>query len=157
MKTVLIGLLLITAGIGRAQVDFVRDVQPIFQKSCVMCHGALTQMAGLRLDAKQSVVGRVVTAGKPAESKLYQRVAGIGDVARMPMGGRLADQQIATIKTWIEQGATWPDGVGVEIAAAKRHWAFVPPRRPELPSVKNAAWARNPIDAFVLARLEKEG
>ncbi len=129
-KAVLGGLLLVSSAVARAEVDFVRDVQPIFQKSCVMCHGALTQMAGLRLDAKQSVLSRVVTPGKPAESKLYQRVAGIGDVARMPMGGRLADQQIATIKTWIEQGAVWPDGVGAQITAAKTHWAFIPPQRP---------------------------
>src|SRR5882724_3703911 len=128
-KSVLGGLLLISAGLGEAQttptIDFVRDIQPIFQKSCVMCHGALTQMAGLRLDAKQSVMAKVVVPGKPAESKLYQRVAGIGEVARMPMGGRLADGQIETIKAWIEQGAEWPDEVGAKIAAAKTHWAFV--------------------------------
>src|SRR5690348_10987297 len=156
-KAVLCGLLLTSLTASGAEVDFVRDVQPIFQKSCVMCHGALTQMAGLRLDAKQSVLTRVVIPGKPEESKLYQRVAGIGDVARMPMGGRLADQQIATIKSWIEQGAVWPDGVGAQITAAKTHWAFIPPQRPELPAVKNTAWPRNPIDTFVLARLEKEG
>src|SRR5882724_1124918 len=109
-KSVLSALLVISAGLGRAQpieqpaakIDFVKDIQPIFQKSCVMCHGALTQMAGLRVDAKQSVMAKVVIPGKADESKLYQRVAGIGDVARMPMGGRLADAQIATIKAWIE-------------------------------------------------------
>ncbi|HEY3458308.1 MAG TPA: DUF1549 domain-containing protein, partial [Bryobacteraceae bacterium] len=156
-KAVLCGLLLTSLTASGAEVDFVRDVQPIFQKSCVMCHGALTQMAGLRLDAKQSVLTRVVIPGKPEESKLYQRVAGIGDVARMPMGGRLADQQIATIKAWIEQGAVWPDSVGAQITAAKTHWAFVPPQRPALPAVKNTTWPHNPIDTFVLARLEKEG
>ncbi|HEY3939670.1 MAG TPA: PSD1 and planctomycete cytochrome C domain-containing protein [Bryobacteraceae bacterium] len=139
------------------KVDFVRDIQPIFQKSCVMCHGPQTQMAGLRLDAKESVFAKVVVPGKPAESHLYQRVAGIGDVARMPMGGRLADDQIATIKAWIDQGAEWPDGVGAQVKAAKTHWAFIPPKRPPLPSVKDTAWPRNPIDYFILARLEKEG
>ena len=73
-----------------ATVDFVRDIQPIFQKSCIACHGPNTQMAGLRLDAKQAVFAKVVVPGKATESSLYQRVAGIGEVARMPMGGRLA-------------------------------------------------------------------
>jgi hypothetical protein len=138
------------------KVDFVRDVQPIFTRSCVACHGPNTQMAGLRLDAKQSVFAKVVVAGNPAESALYRRVAGIGDVARMPMGGRLADDQIATLKAWIEQGAEWPDSVGVKVAATKIHWAFVPPQRPALPAVTNQTWAKTPVDRFVLARLEKE-
>ncbi|MGC2656444.1 MAG: DUF1549 domain-containing protein, partial [Bryobacteraceae bacterium] len=138
------------------KVDFVRDVEPIFTHSCVACHGPNTQMAGLRLDAKRSVLAKVVVPGNPGESALYRRVAGIGDVARMPMGGRLADDQIATLKSWIEQGAEWPDSVGAQVAATKTHWAFVPPQRPLLPSVNNIAWIRNPIDRFVLARLEKE-
>jgi len=141
---------------GTKKVDFVRDVQPIFTRSCVACHGPNTQMAGLRLDAKQSVMAKVVLPGKAMESALYRRVAGIGDVARMPMGGRLADDQIATLKAWIEQGAEWPDAVGVTVTATKIHWAFVPPQRPSLPEVKNATWTKTPIDRFVLARLEKE-
>jgi mono/diheme cytochrome c family protein len=139
------------------KIDFVRDVQPIFTRSCVACHGPNTQMAGLRLDAKQSVLAKVVVPGNAAESALYRRVAGIGDLARMPMGGRLADGQIATLKAWIEQGAEWPDSVGEKVSASKVHWAFVPPQRPALPPVKNAGWVKTPIDRFVLARLEKEG
>src|SRR5205823_6033369 len=130
---------------------------PIFTRSCVACHGPNTQMAGLRLDAKQSVLAKVVVPGNPGQSALYRRVAGIGDVARMPMGGRLADDQIATLKAWIEQGAEWPDSVGVKVSATKVHWAFIPPQRPALPDVKNETWAKNPIDRFILARLEKEG
>jgi cytochrome c553 len=140
-----------------SQIDFVKDVQPIFARSCVMCHGPNTQMAGLRLDAKQSAMAKVVVPGNVAESALYRRVAGIGEGARMPMGGRLADDQIATLKAWIEQGAEWPDNVGAKVAASKTHWAFVPPQRPALPQVKNSARARNAIDHFVLARLDKEG
>jgi mono/diheme cytochrome c family protein len=138
------------------KVEFVHDIQPIFQKSCFMCHGPQTQMAGLRLDAKQSVLAKVVVPGKSAESHLYQRVAGVGDVARMPMGGRLSDDQIALIKKWIDQGAEWPDNVGAQITASKTHWAFIPPKRPEVPKVQNTAWVKNPIDAFILAKLEKE-
>src|SRR4051812_2630114 len=120
---------------GAKKVDFVRDVQPIFTRSCVACHGPNTQLAGLRLDAKQSVFAKVVVPGNPDGSSLYRRVANIGDVARMPMSGRLADVQIAVLKTWIEQGADWPDSVGAKVTASKTHWAFVPPQRPELPPV----------------------
>jgi len=138
------------------KVDYAKDIEPIFQKSCTMCHGPNTQMAGLRLDAKQSALAKVIVPGKSIDSHLYQRVAGLGDGARMPIGGRLADDQIAAIKAWIDQGAEWPEGLGPEVAATKTHWAFVPPTRPLLPAVKNTAWVRNPIDAFILARLEKE-
>ncbi len=142
---------------GPKKIDFVKDVQPIFTRSCVACHGPNTQMAGLRLDAKQAVLAKVVVPGNSAASALYRRVAGMGDVARMPMGGRLADEQIATLKAWIDQGADWPDTVGATVTASKTHWAFVPPERPLLPAVKNAGWVKNPIDRFILARLEKEG
>ncbi|HCC56802.1 MAG TPA: hypothetical protein DEQ47_05980, partial [Solibacterales bacterium] len=149
------GLLGIAYG-QATKVDFVKDIQPIFQKSCLMCHGPHQQMGNLRLDAKQSVFAKVVVPGKSAESPLYQRVAGTGDVARMPMGGVLAKAQIDTIKAWIDQGGEWPDGIGAQVTATKTHWAFVPPKRPALPAVKNTAWPRNAIDDFILARLEKE-
>ncbi|MBL8219954.1 MAG: DUF1549 domain-containing protein, partial [Bryobacterales bacterium] len=142
-----------------AKPDFVKDIQPILERSCANCHGAKMQMGNLRLDAKASVVnGKVVVPGKAAESSLYQRVAGLGDQARMPMGGKPLDAaQIALLKTWIDQGAVWPEGAGSVSAEVKQHWAFVTPKRPAQPAVQNKAWVRNPIDAFVLARLEKEG
>ncbi|MDQ2901843.1 MAG: DUF1549 and DUF1553 domain-containing protein, partial [Acidobacteriota bacterium] len=94
--------------------------------------------------------------GKASESILYARVAGIGDQARMPMGGKLALAQIAIIKSWIEEGAIWPDTGGETVTQIQKHWAFVPPKRPALPQAKQAGWELNPIDAFVLSRLEKE-
>jgi len=138
--------------------DFVKDIQPILERSCANCHGAKMQLGNLRLDAKASALnGKVVVPGKSAESTLYQRVAGLGDQARMPMGGKPLDAaQIALLKTWIDQGAAWPEGAGAVSAEVKKHWAFVTPKRPALPAVQNKAWVRNPIDAFVLARLEKE-
>jgi hypothetical protein len=114
--------------------DYARDIQPIFEKDCYQCHGEKLQSGGLRLD-------RQVTANP----EIYRRVAGLGNAARMPMGGHLSDDQIALIKTWIDT------------APKTKHWAFVPPVRPALPAVKNAAWAHNPIDTFVLAKLEAEG
>jgi hypothetical protein len=74
----------------------------------------------------------------------------------MPMGGKpLAPQQIAAVAKWIDAGAVWPDGAPT--AEIKKHWAFTPPDRPAVPSVSKTDWVRNPIDAFVLARLDKEG
>ena len=144
------------------QVDFARDILPIFEGSCYSCHGPTQQMSGLRLDSKKlalagSESGKVIDPYKASESPLYQRIAGIGDLARMPMGGKPLDTaQIGLIRAWIDQGADWPDGVESKVAEARKYWAFVPPKRPRLPKVRNPNWAENPIDFFVLARLEKE-
>ena len=91
---------------AQQKVDFVRDIQPIFAASCAGCHGEKKQAAGLRLDLKKIALSKVIKPGNAAESLLYQRVAGLGDQARMPMGGQpLKAEQIALIKAWIEQGA----------------------------------------------------
>lgn len=141
----------------QAKVDFARDIQPIFAQSCYGCHGPNKQMAGLRLDSKKIALGKVIRPGQFDASLLYHRITGTGDQARMPMGKPpLPAAQIELIKNWIAQGAEWPDALSVD-AAVKTHWAYVAPRRPALPSVKNKAWVKTPIDAFVLARLEQEG
>ncbi len=155
-------LTLLLAPLASADVDFTRDIQPIFERSCQACHGPAQQMAELRVDSKESlfhggVSGGSVKPGDPEASHLYRRVAGIGDQARMPMGGELPADEIALIKAWIEQGAAWPEGVGVDTAEVAKHWAYVAPVRPALAPVKNEKWVANPIDRFVLARLEKEG
>ncbi len=139
----------------QSKVDFAREIEPIFRTSCYGCHGPNRQMAGLRLDSKNAALAKVIVAGKAAESSLYQRIAGIGDQARMPMKGEaLRPDQIAVIKAWIDQGAEWPEGAQ---SAIKKHWAYVKPERPALPEVKNKDWVRTPVDRFILARLEKEG
>src|SRR5208282_3037486 len=137
---------------AQARVDFVRDVRPILAASCFTCHGPddKARMAKLRLDTREGAA-TVIVAGDPAKSKLYQRVTSSDAATRMPMGGQLSEKQIATLRAWIDQGAPW-----------ETHWAFVPPVRPAVPAVKRSAVAdadavRNPIDAFILARLEKEG
>ncbi len=142
-----------------AKVDFAKDIQPIFEKSCYSCHGEKMQMGGLRLDSRQIALGgKSIVRGNSSDSHLYQRVAGLGDQPRMPMGGEaLPAAQIVLIKAWIDQGAEWPEGVGVAGAEVKKHWAFIPPVLPSLPAVQDSKWPINPIDYFVLARLEKEG
>ncbi len=144
-------------------IDFARDIQPIFKKSCYSCHGQKQQMGGLRLDSKAlafngGLSGKAIVPGKASDSHLYRRVLGIGDQARMPMGSEpLSEEQIRLIQAWIDQGAEWPEGVGAESAEVEKHWAYVPPKRPPLPQVSNSRWPTSPIDYFVLARLEKEG
>jgi uncharacterized membrane protein len=136
------------------RVDFVRDIHPIFENSCAHCHGPEKQKGQLRLDSRESA-SKAIAPGKSEESRLIHRVTGHGGEERMPLeGAPLTDRQIALLRRWIDQGADWPESHNVKAAP---HWAFVKPVRPEPPAVKNKAWIRNPIDAFVLARLEKEG
>jgi hypothetical protein len=140
-------LLLTAAGLAfpaDKPVDFDRDVRPILSDNCFTCHGPddKRRMAGLRLDTEAGVE-------KVATTRLLARVAAPNPAAKMPppkSGVTLTDAQIAVIRKWVEQGARW-----------ERHWAFSPPRTPALPAVRNTKWARNAIDTFVLARLEKEG
>ena len=150
-------------------VEFARDIQPIFERRCVACHGVKLQMHGYRLDRRgdafrggESGVPSIVP-GRSQQSPLYLYVAGLDPEIKMPPGKqRIPAAEIETIKNWIDQGAAWAGGSGEatvsgDNAVLKRgqgHWAFQPPVKPAVPAVKNAAWVRNPIDAFVLAKLE---
>src|SRR5262245_40115617 len=146
-------------------VDFVRDIQPIFAASCLHCHGAEEQEGQLRLDAKAIVMkggksGPLLAVGKSAESLLVQRIAGQGTEKRMPLEDKpLTAEQVGLIRAWIDQGAKWPDGVGSAATEVKRHWAYVVPHivagTLRVPAALD--WPSNAIDAFVLARLQKEG
>src|SRR6266404_530575 len=116
------------AGILSAQspatVDFARDVQPILRQSCVGCHGPSQQISGLRLDRKSSVLNRRgVVPGSSANSFLYYRVSGSAYGMQMPPTGALRPEQNNTIKTWIDQGADWPDSLANE--------AELPPLNPK--------------------------
>ncbi|HMY74806.1 MAG TPA: PSD1 and planctomycete cytochrome C domain-containing protein, partial [Blastocatellia bacterium] len=143
------------AWFAQDRVDFVRQVQPIFQANCAGCHGAEKQMSQLNVLNKASLA-RVVTPGKSKESRLVQRLLGLNGEARMPKGGEaLSAEQLALIERWINEGADFPAAASVE-AKKSRHWSLVTPQRPATPSVKNSSWVRNPIDAFILARLERE-
>ena len=164
---VLGGLSLLLSG-GAAGQDPVRsasfeaDIYPIFESTCNDCHGPKVQRAQLRLDGRELAFaqrpdGAVILPGNPLESSLYQRVAGLNGLERMPFGGQLEPAQVELIRTWIEQGAVWPDGVGSSDTEISRHWAFVAPVRPGLPEVSRNDWPANPIDRFILERLETEG
>ena len=141
-----------------APVDFARDVRPIFSDRCFACHGPdeANRKAGLRLDIEdgakkaRGVRPPVVLTGDPNGSEILKRVAPDKPARRMPppYSDRkpLSEKEVAILRTWIEQGAKW-----------QGHWSFTPPARPGEPAVQNQNWARNPIDRFILARLEQEG
>ncbi|HKS97677.1 MAG TPA: PSD1 and planctomycete cytochrome C domain-containing protein, partial [Terriglobia bacterium] len=143
-------------------VDFQKEIQPIFEKNCYGCHGPSNQLSGFRLDNKPSALrggnnGRAIIPGKALESPLYARVAGLGGVSRMPMGGQPLDPALVDkIRRWIDEGANWPDAAAAQPVEMKKHWAFVSPKRPPVPKVNRPAWPRNPIDNFILSRLESE-
>jgi hypothetical protein len=147
--------------VASQKVDFARDIQPILKASCYECHGDEKQKGGLRLDLRASAVkggdsGPLWVPGKSAESLIILAVAGTKpDLKRMPYKkDPLSDSQMGLLRAWIDQGADWPN---TPVANAKdNHWAFKAPVRPALPQVRNAQWVRNPVDAFVMERLEKE-
>src|SRR5262245_34563434 len=146
-------------------VDYVQDVKPIFTKHCTACHGGEKQKSGLRLDTvalarRGGDSGPAIEPGKSGESLLIQAVTGAEGVAAMPPKGEppLANDEIALLKLWIDQGAKAPadEGATGPVKGAN-HWAFRAVVRPDAPPVVNQTWLRNALDAFVLARLEKEG
>ena len=149
-------------------VEFERDVAPIFAQKCEACHGSSQQMSGLRLDSRAAVLtggysGAAIEPGKSGQSRLVHMLVGVPGRPVMPMGGeKLSDEQIGLLRAWIDQGAVWAEPTVAERGAKESrpkhpHWAFNAPQRPALPKVKNEAWIENPIDAFVLAKLEAQG
>lgn len=148
-------------------IDFATEIKPILAARCYDCHGPEKSKNGLRLDLRDAALaggdsGPVIVRGKSAESLLIRYVTGENDdkIIMPPKGDRLSAVEISLLRAWIDQGATWPAEPALSTSTAQRvtpsHWAFIPPRRPSVPSVKQPQWVRNPIDAFVLARLEKE-
>ncbi len=144
-------------------VDFNRDIKPILVKHCVDCHGKDQADSGLRLDFGQTILmggdrGPAIIPSKAQDSILVQAIEGRGKVTAMPEDGDpLSKDEIALIRRWIDAGAKFPANEKVDTAQKSDHWSFKPIASPKAPAVSNPAWVRNAIDAFVLARLEKEG
>lgn len=139
---------------------FEKQVRPVLVEHCHKCHGAAKQWAGLRLDSREALLkggdnGPTVVPGKPDESLLILAVRHTDENLKMPENGKLTDAQIAALVRWVERGAIYP--AGVQTTAKSRdakHWSFQPPVPQSLPEVKDSAWARSPIDRFILAKLE---
>jgi mono/diheme cytochrome c family protein len=141
------------------RVDFARDIRPILSANCFKCHGPddSQRQADLRLDMQDGAFADrdghfALVAGKADESEVWKRITSADPDERMPpadSGKTLTEAQIALIRQWIDEGAVW-----------SQHWAFVPPQRPAVAAFVDPAaraWIHNSIDAFVLARLQREG
>ena len=136
--------------------DFNRDVRPILSQNCFKCHGPddKQRKAGLRLDSRAGAIvtlsagHRAVVPGKPMASTLVKRVFSSGGDKMPPAYANkvLTSEQKDILRRWVATGAAY-----------KPHWAFVPPMQAPLPIVKQTAWPRNPIDRFILSRLERAG
>ena len=144
-----------------AAVDYTREIKPLLREHCYKCHGAQQQKSDLRLDTAAFALrgGENGPAFKPrmsAESLIIRTVRGTHDsIAQMPYKKPpLTTSQIDLLAKWIDEGAQAPSNEQPESA---RHWAFVPPQRPGIPDIQNRkSKIQNPIDAFILARLEQE-
>ena len=146
-------------------IDFQRDVQPIFVQRCYACHGPALQTSGFRLDDGEAALkggnsGPAIKRGDSASSPLILRTARVaGQIPMPPAGAALTPQQIGILRAWIDQGAQWPQltiKAGVTGSRGSSHWAFQPVREQAPSMVQNRDWVRNPIDAFILERLERE-
>ncbi len=142
---------------AETEVDFNRDVRSVFSNICFECHGpdANQRQTDWRLDTQEGAFGELsdgefaIVPGKSSESQLYQRISSKEPALQMPpedFAKQLKPEQIESIKKWIDQGAEW-----------RGHWSFDAPQQPAVPAVEHKAAVKNPIDNFVVARLETEG
>jgi hypothetical protein len=145
---------------GRAQesrdaspVSFNRDIRPILANNCFSCHGPdeTHRKTKFHFDTREGAFAEpgIILPGNAAQSLLIQHVMDPDPTQHMPppdSGYALTKNQIELLRRWIDQGAKWD-----------AHWAYQPPKRPDVPEVQHAGWVRNPIDRFILARLEREG
>ncbi len=141
-----------------AQVEFFEaKVRPVLMNRCSSCHGDKVQMGGIRLTSQDGIhVSGVVNPGDADSSRLVQAVRYAGKV-KMPPTGRLPDAEIDAIAKWVTDGAVWPEpSAGAKAAPAAGFWAFQPVKKPPVPQVRNAAWARSDIDRFILSKLEEK-
>jgi mono/diheme cytochrome c family protein len=142
---------------GAGKIDYSRQVRPILSGRCFQCHGpdGEARQADLRLDepaiatAELPSGSRAIVPGDPVGSAILERVSSTDAERAMPpahAGKRLSESEIAILRQWITEGATYA-----------RHWAYIAPQRPPLPAVSQPSWPKNPIDYFLLARLDREG
>jgi hypothetical protein len=146
----------LTCARAQQEIAFNRDIRPILSDKCFHCHGpdATAKKIKLRLDsetaAKADLGGRfAIVPGSPDKSEMVRRIASDNPAVRMPpaySGLKLTNEEILLLRNWVAQGAKW-----------QKHWSFIPPSAPALPQVQLKSWPRNPLDHFVLARLERSG
>ena len=141
------------------EIDFGRDIAPILESKCVKCHGKGKRKGGFNLDSRERILqeadsGPAIQLGNSAESYLVQLVAGVDPENVMPQkGSRLTKKEVGFIRTWIDRGLPWKEG----IRFSKKPPLNLKPRRPAVPKKENGFIRRNPVDAFMLSYFEKEG
>ncbi|MBJ7431365.1 MAG: DUF1549 domain-containing protein, partial [Gemmataceae bacterium] len=139
---------------------FEKKVRPLLLERCVKCHGPETSRSSLRLDSYEGAIkggkrGAALVPNAPAESLLLKVVRRQGDL-KMPPDGPLSTREISDLELWIKQGAIYPKSNKI-VRGTAEHWSFQPIKQHSVPKVKNSAWVRNPIDAFILSKLETAG
>ena len=154
-----------------AATFFETKIRPLLVDHCFSCHGDGKAMGGVRLDSRAAMLkggdhGPVLNPGSPEQSLLL-RVVHYDGAVKMPPAGKLSADAIAALTQWVKMGAPWPETKAAENAASasryvispekKNFWSFQPVKNAPLPAVKNRAWVKSPIDAFILADLEKKG
>jgi mono/diheme cytochrome c family protein len=145
---------------SRKRVDYISEVKPIFNKKCIACHGGVRRNADFSLLFRSDALApiksgkRAIVPGEPEESELIKRITHDDPEERMPKNAApLSKEEIATLRRWIVEGATWGD-----------HWAYLPVQKVEAPKSstkwfeKNeaASWAKNDVDFFVYEKLKQE-
>jgi Protein of unknown function (DUF1553)/Protein of unknown function (DUF1549)/Planctomycete cytochrome C len=154
--------------LGAAPPDFVRDIRPLLERSCIGCHSGEEAKSGLRLDIRAAAFrggdgqGAAIVPGKAAESPLVRFARGDEPEMQMPPADanvpRLSPDEVAILAAWIDAGALWPEGIDrASLVDRRDHWAFRAIQRPAPPAVRDEGWPRNDIDRFIRARLEVEG
>jgi hypothetical protein len=162
----------VLSGASPGDAEFFENrIRPLLAEKCYACHTA-SKMGGLQMTSRERLVrggssGPAIRPGNASGSILIQAVSHTHDRLKMPPSGKLADEQIADLTAWVEAGAVWPDTNDDALLDPKvessqyaitpqqrSFWSFQPVRKPQPPAVKNAAWARTPIDHFILAKLE---
>ena len=160
-----------------AQVDgpveyFEMKVRPLLAEQCFACHTE-TALGGLEMRSREAFLkggnsGPAVVPGHPGQSLLIQAVRQTHDRLKMPPQDKLVLEQIEVLENWVREGAFWPDDPPAPVTSREEgryvirpdqrsFWSFQPPRQIEIPTVKNRAWTRSPLDHFVLSRLEDRG
>jgi hypothetical protein len=151
---------------------FNNEVRPVLLANCINCHSGTSPKADFKLTSRASLLkggvsGPEILTDKPDDSRLLSAINYKGP--QMPPSGKLPQKTIDVLTKWVKMGAPWPAGEHAEIEPphaagppkvtpeAMKFWSFQPVQRPSIPAVRQKAWASNPIDAFVLNRLEKEG
>jgi hypothetical protein len=158
---------------GQDGIDFFeKKIRPVLVARCYECHSAKSKKVegSLLLDSRDAArkggdLGPAIVPGDPDKSLLIQAIRYTDENLQMPPKekGRLAADVVADFEAWVKRGApdprdgSTPAAYTVDIEAARERWPYAPPVEPAIPAVKNAAWPRNPLDHFILAKLEEKG